>query len=315
MNRRVIRPSADVELNIDEDEGIVIAGPVTGKKYRFTLVSIPSSAISRSASTSTYNGRSTQHHSLASVSDIYPEIKKDKKNSNPIKAYGTKANFKIFEGTRRAYAVSLLEDGHLDILLTPTMDEDDAKAFSQRSDKYSKPTTVDLAFKIKELALEGLSIRALAQELDCSKSTAENAKKILTLEESIFKLFPALRFIDVRFLLNLVKIRNENVDKFTSAISNVEGFKAFLTEEQLKKYDNNEVIDEALFSKVTATVQAHILKALTEKQPTSLPEQFEVLNEIKGLKVKVNNKGQLTLTLDKALADLKGAEIASLLGS
>jgi len=315
MARKVIRPSADDDLLI-EDEGVVITGPVTGKSYTFKMVTIPSKDIKACSKVSEYNGRSTRHLSLASVSDIYPEIKRDKRNQHPIKAYGSKHAFNVIEGTRRTHAVSLLDDGTLYMLLTPNMDEDDVKALSQSSDKYSKPTTFDLAFKIKELNLDEQSIRSIAAELDCSKGTADNAKKILTLGESIFDLFPALKFIDLRFVLNLVNIRNEDPTQFDNCISQLDDFKQFLTESELKQYDDNDVLDESVYVKASSAMKSLILAKVTApKTAPALPKEYESIKQQDGVKAKMNNKGQLVLTIDESVLSNKGSDLVKLLSS
>lgn len=303
------RPSADIELNLEED-ALEWVSPLTGKSYVFKLVEINSSQIKQCAHPSPYNHRSNEFLTLADVSDILPTIKENKCNSQPIRAVGTKYNFNVLEGLRRTYCVSTIKDAMLKVLLTPIMDDVDQKHLASVADIYRKPTTIDIALKIKKHELTNKSLSKVAEALNISKTSAFNAKNIIDIPSSLYLLFPGLSYIKTRFLISL----KNREDELKEIIPSCTHFSEFLQENERAKHINGELLDEAVYKKVSEKVENEIKEYLLKTpKPVELLDGYSALSTIDGVKVTADKNGNIKLTMSKAIAKGKADLLRAIL--
>tara|TARA_R110002051_G_scaffold133198_2_gene206636 strand:- start:4529 stop:5473 length:945 start_codon:yes stop_codon:yes gene_type:complete len=293
------RPSADIEINLDDD-GITWVSPITGKSYTFKMVEVNSSTIGESTKTSPYNHRSQDFLSRADVSDILPSIKENNCNTKPIRAVGTKKSMVILEGTRRTYCVSLLNSGVLNVLLTPEMDLIDQEHIATIADEYRKPTVIDLSLQINVLDLLNESVRKIAEKLKIPKTSAQYAKDFAVLPPKLFKLFPGLSFITMGFL----KALKNKETLLNEALEVCSDFTAYLSPEDLEKHKNKELLDDKVYADTSRKVEKEILEytSAATKTPTVLPDAYNELNKIEGIKVSTDKKGTLKLNISKEKA-------------
>lgn len=302
------RPSADIDLNLDD--GLDWVSPITGKTYTFKLVSIKGDQIQTAATISPYNSRSQDQLSLADVSDIYPSIELDKTNTHPIRAVGSKSNFCILEGSRRSFCVSKVENATLMVLLTPKMDEEDQRHIATISDIYRNPTTIDIALQIKKHELMDVSLGKIAKTLKISKTSAFNAKKIVSIPEEIYSLFPGVSYIKIRFLISL----KGKEEELKSILPSCSPYTSYLTEDELELHNAGVLLDEDVYSKATAKVENEITEHFKKpKAAVNLPKSYIALSQVEGLKVSVNASGAVNLTLSKELAEDKAEQIKQIL--
>ncbi|MBH0017903.1 hypothetical protein [Pseudoalteromonas sp. NGC95] len=294
------RPSADIEINLDED-GVTWESPITGKLYTFKMVEINSSTIGESTKPSPYNHRSQEFLTRADVSDILPSIKENRCNTQPIRAVGTKKSMVILEGTRRTYCVSLLNSGVLKVLLTPEMDLVDQEHIATIADEYRKPTVIDLSLQINELGLLDESVRKIAEKLKIAKTSAQYAKDFAILPTRLFKLFPGLSFIKTRFLISL----KHNETLLNEALEICNDFTAYLSPENLEKHNNHELLDDKAYADASRKVEKEILQYTEAATKTKrvLPDAYNALNSIEGIKASTDGKGTLKLNISKEKAE------------
>ncbi len=304
------RPSADIDLDLDE--GTEWESPITGKTYVFKLIKVHSSKIPTSVTVSSLNPRNQQHLSLADVSDLYPLIKAEKGNTFPVRAVGTKDELTILEGSRRSYCVSKIEDAYLNVLLTPEMDLKDQAHIATIADIYRKPTTIDVALHIEKEGLQDKSHQQIADMLKISKTTAFNAKKILSIPQELYSLFPGLSYITVRFLTSL-KGKEDELGEIINACS---AFTEHMTPDELEQHNSGTLLNSDIYTKAAKAVEKEITEYI--KKPSKqfeLPPSYAPLASVKGVKIATNASGEVKLTLSKELAEGKAEQLRAILES
>ncbi|WP_017446548.1 hypothetical protein [Gayadomonas joobiniege] len=268
----------------------------TGKGvYQFRLVKISSEDVTKVIKKSPFNRRSAEHLTKAAVNDILPSIQEMKRNIEPAKAIGSKDKMTLLEGMRRSYAVSLVPGANFYVWLTDNISSEDEKILVKSADEYQKPTTVDLALSIRAMQIQdnsaSLSVRQLADHFGVSTGTAQNAISITKIPEPVFKLFPAIKYISIRFLLSLINISEQKL------INVAQQIKSELTDIDLN--------DEGSCQKEANRIQARFKKVLQQldepNEPVEKTEQeiaWLSMNK-KGVKTKVKPDGTLVLELAK----------------
>ncbi|WP_111979407.1 hypothetical protein [Algibacillus agarilyticus] len=280
--------------NKRERESYKIIAP-SGNEYEFRLISIPSENVSQVVKKSEFNQRSNEHLTLASVNDIYPGIKDNLSNKEPVKAYGTANGLTLLEGTRRSFCVSHIPGAKLKVWLTASMEAVDEKWFASTADSYDKPTTVDIAMSLKKMNSD-MKITEIMEHYSISKGTSQNAKDISKMSYDVISLFPAIKYIPIRFLLSLNKVDIDVLDKVTINVA-----------KQID-LDSDKLLDDIYCKEKT-----NAIKALFEKELSAINKLNTKVNQVytpsehqksimklrrKGLKTKINNKGNLVLEID-----------------
>lgn len=276
--------------------------------YQFRLVKVKSEIVNQVIHKSDYNRRSAAHLTKAAVNDILPSIRELKRNIEPAKAIGTVDNMVLLEGMRRSFAVSLVEDAYFYVWLTDSIAKEDERILVKSADEYQKPTTVDLALSIKSMQDKGdsqaLSVRQYAEHFGVSTGTAQNAIAITKIPDQVFKLFPAVKYISIRFLLTLVNVESEKL------ISIAESIKS--------EQDEIDLIDESICQKEANKIQSKFRKLLAQntEQPKELTQdQREWLDLSQtGLVTKIKSDGTLVLEINRSDNNLSQDLMAFLKG-
>ena len=272
-----------------------LQGPATGKEYTFKMVKVPSQEIANKVKKSRFNRRSSEFFTLASVNDIFDTIKDHKRNSNPAKAIGTADSMVLIEGMKRSFAVSQLPDGELYVWVTSEMDEEDEKAFVVTADIHGVPTTTDLALSIKRQQEENdksFKIDEIMEQFGVSRGTAHHALSISALPSQLFTLFPAIKYIGVRFLVDLTKQDEQKVLEACSKLATEYG-----------SWDEGFLLDEDKCKNASLEIQNRVLEITINKKPVKHEIPEELANEwtgikSKGIKTKIMKSGKLALEVD-----------------
>ncbi|WP_016956485.1 hypothetical protein [Catenovulum agarivorans] len=272
-----------------------LEGPATGKEYTFRMVKVPSQDISQKVKKSRFNRRSSEFFTLASVNDIFDTIKEHKRNSNPAKAVGSAENMVLIEGMKRSFAVSQLTDGELYVWVTAEMDEEDEKAFVVTADIHGVPTTTDLALSIKkqqEDSSVSFKVDDVMNQFSVSRGTAHHALTISALPSSLFKLFPAIKYIGVRFLVALTKLDQ------TCLLAASESLK-----EKYGQWDSDFLLNEEQCKAIALKIQNEVMeltsgaKVVTHQVDDDLADTWNGI-KVSGIKTKVMKSGKLALEVD-----------------
>lgn len=203
-----------------------VMSPVTGENIPLTEVRMPSEKVMDSIYKLRSNTRSLKLLNRVSVCDILPEIIQDKRNTKPVIAVKDKdGKYEIVEGLRRSFAVSLAPGAELVLHYATSMTEEEKRLLAKRADTYKAPGLIDLGQSLLELE-ESMgaeySVRNAAKEFGVAVSKISVAYRTAKIPSDLYKLFPDISFISVKFLSEIVK--NEYSDFIVDVLSNFTPF-------------------------------------------------------------------------------------------
>lgn len=271
-----------------------VPSPVSGNELYSTAVVVNSADIETSIHKSPYNTRSQKHLSLASVLDIFPEIKEAGANAVPAIGYKEGGMIYILAGMRRAFCVSQVEGGKFHVHLYENLTEEEKRKIALRADEYSKPTKVDLGFSIVEYQNsfdKKVTVDDVAKTFEISKGQASEVINFTKLPKSLFELFPSLESINYKFLREILKAFKEDEDNVIKVLS---------------KFDGIELDQEDTLAKVKARaskLESEILKKLKPEKKGSEPIKsiWDALENMNGVKATKGINGSLALKFTKKI--------------
>lgn len=285
--------------------------PASKREVKFQLLKIESKDIWNRCQKNIFNRRSRNHLSRASVSDLLDDFEITK--TNTIIAYGylrPDGCIEIIAGTRRAFALSLIDDGIFQILVSDDLTLIEQKSLAFTADEYKKPSTTDIAFSIQHLVMnyhgkidkagnmtEYASDKMPLPEnfldeicvvLNKSRSFVKAHYSYSFLPKELFDKFVDVTYIGVRFLNEMLKYRqNENQHIVLGMIKPIEFEESDDEDKIIEKTKNkqNEILEQ--FKKCSAKTQG------------VLPDNLQRVADakvIKGVSVKAN-KTKVTIEL------------------
>ncbi len=297
----LLKAGAPVRGRAERTKKFKVPSPAGDRDIFATAHVIKSSEINDQTKKSPYNTRSAEHLSLASVLDIFPEIKSAKKNSVPAIGYKDGDIIYILAGMRRSYCVSMLKDGEFHIHLYEGLTEEEKKKLAKRSDEYSKPTKVDLGFSLiayRKASEDKVTLDDISEAFEISTGQASEVMNFTKLPDSLFDLFPSLTCISYTFLRDAIKAKKEDEDKLLKAISTVSKFDVD-SDDTLETVRTKAV---KLESEILGLLQG---KKAKRKQPPK-PSMWDDLKEVKGIKATKAANGSLALKFtSKSLTEEK----------
>lgn len=289
--------------------------PVTKREAKFKLIKIPSKDIWNRCQKSAFNRRSRIHLSRASVSDLLEDFEITK--TNTIIAYGylrPDGTIEIIAGTRRAFALSLIDDGELQILISSDLTLIEQQSLAFTADEYKKPSTTDIAFSIQHLvmshhgkidkngnmteqATEKLPfpeelLDRICSVMNKSRTFVKTHYRYSFLPSELYSKFVDVTYIGVRFLNEMLKYRDSEclelvLDKVVPIV--------------FEDSDDEEKIVEKTKAKQAEVLEQ--LKLWNAKPPATLPENLQrVMNTkiIEGASITAS-KSKVTLELKASL--------------
>lgn len=288
------RKSTLPKLPANDTHGLQEPSPITGELIEWEMLVLPSNEIPAKTIKSQYNKRSKKHLTRAAVNDILPEISELKRNTQYVKAVEIGGKYEILEGVRRTTAVSYVPDGKLYMLVAKSLSEEEKRHYAQMSDVYREPTQLDIGYSALEIReqykQQGDVIRdfKLAEMFAVSTGKMSEAIASASLPDSLILLFPALEFIQVRFLRQVIAwIKVNELDKFGEVIKRFE---------QLSEDDKN-------IQRESVTLQKKILKELAasvakEVEFSPATTLFTHIDVIDGIGLSVKPTGEVLLSID-----------------
>jgi hypothetical protein len=288
------RKSTLPRLTVKDTHGLQEPSPITGELIEWEMLVLPSSEISAKTIKSQYNKRSKKHLTRAAVNDILPEIAELKRNTQYVKAVEVDGKYEILEGVRRTTAVSYVPDGKLYMLVAKSLNEEEKRHYAQMSDVYREPTQLDIGYSALEIREQYKQqndvIRdfKLAEMFGVSTGKMSEAITSASLPDSLIYLFPALEFIQVRFLRQIIAwIKVNELAKFEEII------KLF---EQLPEDDKNIQRESvSLQKKILKRLAASVAKEIEYSPAAGL---FAHIDVIDGIGLSVKPTGEVLLTID-----------------
>lgn len=258
------------DINLDDDE-LTILGPITKKSYSISEIMLDGAELV--IKKSKFNQRKLEYLSMSSMNDIYPDIVRLKRNTTPILAVGSKSDFRIISGLRRAFCVANSSDAKAVIHLLSDIDPADEEALAISSDLHQKPTALDKALSLNERddfeQLMAMPVRELGKILGVSKSQAAILKNAVSVPEQIYTLFPNIKFIEITLIGQIAKF---GLDTLVEASKQVKPFSEHLSDEQLAEHEIAALPDE-IYIEAYKKVKADLL--LTLKAISELPRNIK----------------------------------------
>lgn len=203
------------EFDLSDGDSYTEESPlVSGKKITWKLKYLDSDEIAEKCNKSLYNQRSFEDLSPSSVIDILPSIASAKGNSEPIKAIEDNGKFTILGGTRRTYAVSLVEDAQLKMLVVKRNDisQEEEAFYSVTMDQYRQPSQMDKAISLKNLIDSfgpDKSLRQIGEQLKMKYATLNYSKSYAEIPLEVREIFPALEYMKTPLLREIVKFKSQ----------------------------------------------------------------------------------------------------------
>jgi hypothetical protein len=286
-----------------------VTSPITGKPLAYSLEYLPGGReLFDRLHKSIYNQRSAdpQHLTRADVNDIFDEIKATNGNTFEVVGVRTHAGsserIELLAGLRRTFCCSLLPESQLYIKVFESLSDAEKRHYAVTSDQYTKPNPINRGFSL--IALENAlkdqgkpaSTKALAEIYGISTGSVSEYKNYARqLPEALYALFPGLSFIEVRFLRSMLAYAD--APNLADVLASFEPVQA----------DFDQAVDSNALKQACQQLQKQILAALEQKEPVAHCSWRDVKAK-KGFKVKVNNKGEISLKFTEgsvAEADLQ----------
>jgi len=254
-------------INSGSSENVIEKSPVhKNKTIVWEPLTLPSKDLLSKVRKMRYNKRSFKDLNESAVSDILPSIRKSKCNSVAVKAVYINGFYYILGGTRRAFAVSLVEDAELKLYVCNTLDEEEIAYFCDVLDKYRTPSVLDEAYAMEEFIKDyesehgkKPSIDLLKKAFDYGKTSIHNLKNYAKLPKEIIGLFPSLHYIPPAFLQKLIKHDDDDyLATLAEGFDKIDSYQYLFSDDD----DNDEInIEEALKAE-SAKLQEKILKQI-----------------------------------------------------
>lgn len=252
-----------------------------------------------------------------SVADIYASIKAEKQNRYPVYGVRIKGSIYLLTGSRRCFAVSLIDDAMLFAYITDQeLKPKDIDEMCDIGDRYLEKGFADsvlsiLAIKNSEdnddpLNLKELKDYELAERLKLSKTEFSYQKKWAPLVLSCIDLFPNASLVPREFFKNLSNLQKEGVNLAALISDNIEQIKLSTSKHYNPDLDAN--IDEMDIDQIkesTNKIRALIISEAKKLIKKNLPTEhnndadFDFFTvDRKGVTAKRDKKGNLTLKIN-----------------
>lgn len=256
--------------NIDEDmiaeaigkiqssENLVEPSPLNPQKLNVWVdVELPSKDVLSRVRKMKYNARSFRHLNKEAVADILPTIEAAGFNSEKVRAIKVDGIYYLLGGNRRTYAVSLVKNAKLRMLVCNDLTDEEHIHYCQILDLYRGPCVLDQAYSVNEYVSNHFNehhinppISLLEKVFNRSSSSIHYLKSYAKITDDLISLFPSLHYIGTGFLREVVKHNDddylERVAENFEAIQPNEVYREFLNN-IVKKYDRtipNKVLDD-----------------------------------------------------------------------
>jgi ParB/RepB/Spo0J family partition protein len=288
-----------------------------GVTLLFKAEVIKSSEIKEKTFKSPFNTRSADHLSEASLLDILPSIRSQKRNTQPaLGAKDANGMIEIIAGLRRSKSVSLVDDAEFVIFTCENMNDDEKRHFALTSDIYKAPCHIDVGVTIKNFIANAkeqgnkVTYAEAAKVYEISVGKVSEVMGFAELPNELFMLFPTLDDIGYRFLREVVKHAKVNMKSVRDAIQ-------LATKEDFR-LSIEQVENSALRDSTVKDLQNFLLESIkaskTKQNDDSSQSLWADLPETKGVKISILKSGKAKISIDESkLSDELSKELLKLL--
>ncbi|WP_100915955.1 hypothetical protein [Pseudoalteromonas spongiae] len=310
MRKTIGRDLGKLKLDDVTSSSFVEKSPVTGEDIEWKVEKLSSQQVNELCFKSIYNKRSFDDLSMSAVLDIFPSIAASGKNDEFIRAVKVDGKYEILAGLRRSYCISQLPEATANLLVAKDLSEKEKAAYADTLDKHDRPSVMDTAISITNLknqleeeAGRPLKITEIIEKSGYGRSTCYEAMGFTGLVSHIRKLFPALKFVNAKFLRTIKKVDEEVLNL---VIENHEPIKDVVIPSEAS-FDEIEEIQKKL-SDECSQLQASIIKEIKElTQPIQSDNTESVFsavskNKLEGLTLKQTNSG-VSIAINEAKAN------------
>ena len=311
MTRKTIgRDLGKLKLDDVSSSSFVEKSPVTGEEVEWKVETLSSQQVKELCFKSIYNKRSFDDLSMSAVLDIFPSIKNKGKNDEFIRAVKVNGKYEILAGLRRSYCIMQLPESTAYLLVANKLSEKEKAAYADTLDKHDRPSVMDTAISISNLKNEleeeagrPLKVSEIIEKSGYGKSTCYEAMGFISLIEHIRRLFPALKFVNARFLRELKKVDEEVLNLVLEHHDPIKDVVIPLE----ASFDEIEEIQNKLSIECTQLQNAIIkeIKELTQPiQSNNTQSVFSTVskNKFEGLTLKQTNSG-VSIAINEAKAN------------
>lgn len=189
-----------------------VASIVNAVPYQGELKRLTKKEVQDLCEPSIFNTRSYENLTMASVVDIFDDIRETKGNETLAKGVWKDGKIHVLVGLRRMFCVLNLNDALYNIVVVKDMHKDDQRHLARAEDTYNKPGILDLGFKVRKIrddskATSGkaMSYSDIASELGFSKGKVVEAANFTKIPDWIINKFPGFRYISYKWLRQVAK--------------------------------------------------------------------------------------------------------------
>lgn len=254
-------------INNSKNDNTIEKSPVhKNKTIVWETITLPSKDLLSKVRKMKYNKRSFKDLNESAVSDILPSIRSAKGNSVAIKAVKVNNLYYILGGTRRTYAVSLVEDAELKLEVCSTLDEAEIAFYCDMLDRHRLPSVLDKAYAMEEFIQEyeienskKPSIDFLKATFSYGKTSIHNLKNYAKIPKEIIDLFPALHYIPSEFLKKLAKYDDDDyLVNLAEEFTKINTYESLFSDEEY----HDEISIEDMLKEESKKLQEKILKKI-----------------------------------------------------
>jgi hypothetical protein len=307
MTLKVRGRDTESEVALPQRTSLVMKGPITGKKYKYEVLHIPSSDVQLKRGK--FNPRAISLFTPATINDLYSEILETKQNDWPVMLA---PNFSIISGNRRSYVVSKIEGAVLFAhRFLEELDPRDEEQWSKSSDTSKPITTFDIANAMMLADELNEKTKVLSEKYGKSYGTIDNAKKLANIPEALIKLYPSVNHIPIRPSLEFSKYETSVLSELATVVA---PYDERLTEEQ--QSDLALVTDDEfnrISLEITAEIKEYLKPKKNKKEVNSIWSGREITN--KTVKTKVTSKGEMQIVLPRDLDDESAEKLIDFLNN
>lgn len=280
--------------------GLSTKSLTNGSDIPLNVIEIPSEEVWDKLYKSTYNSRSKELMTPASVMDILSDIRKDTHNSTPVLAVkDADGKYEVLSGMRRCYAVSISPGTRLIVHYAEKMLESDKALLSKNYDKYDKPSFLDTALSLKaykERVGEQFTTRKAGEVFDLSKSAVADLLRFAELPNELFTLFPGAKFVTWKFLTSVLASKQSN-SKILDAIKDMKPIKADVEKVLL---DGAEDALKAECKQLEAAILEALKGRKNKAERVFTPDSpLHASKLVSGVEAKPGYKNSVTLKIDR----------------
>jgi ParB/RepB/Spo0J family partition protein len=288
-----------------------------GVTLLFKAEIIKSNEIADKTYKSPFNTRSAEHISEASLLDILPSIRSQKRNTQPaLGAKGANGMIEIIAGLRRSKSVALVDDAEFVIFTCENMNDEEKRHFALTSDIYKAPCHIDVGVTIKNFIANAkeqgdkITYADAAKIYEISVGKVSEVMGFAELPNELFTLFPTLDDIGYRFLREVVKHAKLNMKPVEDAIQ--------LAKKQDFRLSIEQVENSALRDSTVKDLQNFLLDSIktskTKKSDETPQSLWSNVPVAKGVKVVLLKSGKAKISIDESkLSDELSKELLKLL--